>query len=144
MCVSSWLLILGKESRTWSQTISTYTIYHLLIDLGATERFYLWISSLYQILYMWLSHFEDKDMKLWRLKSEVAQSCLTLCGPMDCSLWGSSVHGIFQERALEWVAISFSRGSSWPRSPAWQADALPSEPPGKPNEDLTSNQNHTP
>ena len=47
--------------------------------------------------------------------SEVAQSCPTLCGPMDCSLPGSSVHGIFQARILEWVAISFSRGSSWPR-----------------------------
>ena len=46
---------------------------------------------------------------------EVAQSCLTLCDPMDCSLQGSSVHGIFQARVLEWVAISFSRGSSQTR-----------------------------
>ena len=46
--------------------------------------------------------------------SEVTQSCLTLCDPMDCSLPGSLVHGIFQARGLEWVAISFSRGSSWP------------------------------
>ena len=44
-------------------------------------------------------------------KSEVAQSCPTLCNPMDCSLPGSSVHGIFQARVLEWVVISFSRGS---------------------------------
>ena len=42
-------------------------------------------------------------------KSEVAQSCLTLSDPMDCSLPGSSIHGIFQARILEWVAISFSR-----------------------------------
>ena len=41
-------------------------------------------------------------------RSEVAQSCLTLCDPMDCSLTGSSVHGILQARVLEWVAISFS------------------------------------
>ena len=41
------------------------------------------------------------------------QSCLTLCDPRDCSLPGSSVHGILQARILEWVAISFSRGSSW-------------------------------
>ena len=47
--------------------------------------------------------------------SEVAQSCLTLCDPMDCSLPGSSVHGIFQAIVLEWTAISFSRGSSQPR-----------------------------
>jgi len=40
---------------------------------------------------------------------EVAQSCLTLCDPMDCSLPGSSVHGIFQARVLEWVVIAFSK-----------------------------------
>ena len=45
----------------------------------------------------------------------VAQSCPTLCDPLDCSLPGSSVHGIFQGRILEWVAISSSRGSSQPR-----------------------------
>ena len=45
----------------------------------------------------------------------VAQSCPTLCGPMDCSLPGSSVHGILQARILEWIAISFSRGFSQPR-----------------------------
>ena len=46
--------------------------------------------------------------------SEVAQSCPTLCDPMDYSLLGSSIHEIFQARVLEWVAISFSRGSSRP------------------------------
>ena len=42
-------------------------------------------------------------------ESEVTQVCLTLCNLMDYSLLGSSIHGIFQARALEWVAISFSR-----------------------------------
>ena len=46
---------------------------------------------------------------------EVAQSCPSLWDPMDCSLPGSSVHGILQARILEWFAISFSRGSSQPR-----------------------------
>ena len=46
------------------------------------------------------------------VESEIAQSCPTLCDPMDCSLPGFSVHGIFLARVLEWVAISFSRGSS--------------------------------
>ena len=41
-------------------------------------------------------------------ESEVAQSCLTLCDPVDCSLPGFSIHGIFQARVLEWVAIAFS------------------------------------
>ena len=49
-------------------------------------------------------------------ESEVTQLCPTLCNSMDCSLSGSSIHGIFQARVLEWIAISFSRGSSWPRN----------------------------
>ena len=49
----------------------------------------------------------------------VTQSCLTLCDPMDCSPPGSSDHGILQARILEWVAISYSRGSSWPRDWTW-------------------------
>ena len=48
-------------------------------------------------------------------ESEVTQSCLTLCDPMDCSPPGSSDCRILQARTLEWVAISFSRGSSRPR-----------------------------
>ena len=80
----------------------------------------------------WLSNCSSWAPK-W---SEVAQSCPTLCNPVDCSLPGSSVHGILQTRILERVAISFSRGSSQPRDWTWvsalQADALTSEPPGKP------------
>ena len=49
------------------------------------------------------------------LKMLVARLCLTLGDPMDCSLPGSSVHGILQARILEWVAIPFSRVPSWPR-----------------------------
>ena len=45
----------------------------------------------------------------------VAQSCLTICDPVDCSLPGSSVHGILQARILKWIVIPFSRGSSQPR-----------------------------
>ena len=52
-------------------------------------------------------------------ESEVTQSCPTLWDPMDCSLPGFSIHGIFQARVLEWVAISFSRVSSWPRDWTW-------------------------
>ena len=49
----------------------------------------------------------------------VTKSCLTLCDPMDFSLPVSSVLGIFQMRILEWIAISFSRGSSQPRGQTW-------------------------
>ena len=69
-------------------------------------------------------------------ESEVTQSCPTLCDPMDYSLPGFSIHGIFQTRVLEWVAFPSLGDLPYPgiepRSPALQADALPSEPPGKP------------
>ena len=52
----------------------------------------------------------------WESESEVAQLCPTLCDHMNCSLPGSSGHGIFQARVLEWVAISFFRGSFRPRN----------------------------
>ena len=49
-------------------------------------------------------------------ESEIAQLCLTLSDPIDCSPPGSSVHGIFQARMLEWAAVSFSKGFSQPRN----------------------------
>ena len=55
-------------------------------------------------------HFLLQCMK-GKSESQVAQSCLTLSDPMDCSLPGSSIHGIFQARVLEWGAIAFSEGS---------------------------------
>ena len=62
---------------------------------------------------------DEKINQYVESESEVAQSRLTLCDPMDCSPPGSSLHGILQARVLEWVAISFSRGSSWPRDRTW-------------------------
>ena len=56
-------------------------------------------------------HFLLQCMKV-KSESEVAQLCLTLSDPMDCSLPGSSIHGIFQARVLEWVAISEQYGGS--------------------------------
>ena len=53
---------------------------------------------------------------MWWWFSLIVKLCPTLCGSMDCSPPGSSVHGILQARILEWVAISFSRGSSQPRN----------------------------
>ena len=69
----------------------------------------------------------------------VAKSCLTLWESVDCSLQGSSVHGILQARVLEWVAISTSKGSSHPgieqespASPNWQVHSLPLSHQGSP------------
>ena len=58
------------------------------------------------------THSEDQHADRGVDSKVVAQACLTLCDLMDCSLPGSSIHAIFQARVLEWVAISFSRGSS--------------------------------
>ena len=71
-------------------------------------------------------------------ESEVTRSCLILCDPMDCSLPGSSIHGIFQARVLEWVAISFSRDPDpgmepvSPASPALAGGFFTAEPLKKP------------
>ena len=73
-------------------------------SLGVTVKVIAWITNL--PLPCGLSEVK------W---NEVTQSCPTLCDPKGCSLPGSSVRGIFQAWILEWVAISFSRGSSWPR-----------------------------
>ena len=71
------------------------------------------------------------------LKGLVAQSCLTLCEPMDCSLPDSSFHGILQARILELAAISSSRDLSYsviePLSPALAGGLFTTEPPGKPS-----------
>ena len=80
--------------------------------------------------------------------SKLLQSCPTLCSAMDCSLPGSSVHGILQARILEWVSMSSSRGSSRPRDQRDQTASLTSPalaggffttsvPPGKPLMDDT-------
>ena len=70
------------------------------------------------------------------MKVLVAQSCLTLCDPMNCIPPGSPVHGLLQARILEWVAIPSPGGlpdpGAEPRS-ALQADSLSSESPGKPS-----------
>ena len=59
--------------------------------------------------------FSPPAIMLRKKESEVTQLYPTLCDPVDCSLPGFSLHGILQARILEWVTISFSRGSSRPR-----------------------------
>ena len=64
-------------------------------------------------------HYADslkqRGIKLPCIRVKLLQLCLTFCNPMDCSLPGSSVHGILQARILEWIAMPSSRGSSQPR-----------------------------
>ena len=70
--------------------------------------------KLYIYIYFWGGAFLCLFIEM-KVKAKVTQSCLTLCELRDCSLPGSSVHGILQTKTLEWVAIPFSRGSSQPR-----------------------------
>ena len=80
-----------------------------------------------------------ESIRIWDCEHpcSIAQLCLTLCHPMDCSPPGFSVDGISQARILEWVATSYSRGSSWPRQQtrvSWLAGGFfTTEPPGKPS-----------
>ena len=93
--------------------------YHSILPFSLLFTFfsYIYLSNIY---YLWVIGLRAEDLKTeWEFyyscESEVTQSCPTLCDPMDCSLPGSSIHGILQARILEWVAISFSRRSSRPR-----------------------------
>ena len=67
-------------------------------------------------IFFLMSNKSDICMCIWCDVTLVTQSCPTLCDPMDCSLPGSSVLGIFQARTLEWLAIAFSRGCPQPRN----------------------------
>ena len=98
-CLSS-----APKSRTSSLSI---------ISLNTPPPHSASYSSLWSRLLMQRSAQETITVQVkW---NEVAKSCPTLCNPIGCSLPGSSVHGIFQAIVLEWIAISFSRGSSQPR-----------------------------
>ena len=78
----------------------------------------LWISTnTYNRITTTASKIQNSSINL--LKALVVQLCLILCDAMDCNLPGSSVRGNFQTRILEWIAISFSRGSFWPKAWTW-------------------------
>ena len=114
-----WFDLLASQG-TFSGVFSSTTSLYALPQFIAPP--YLWLSTTCQPLYIVAlhkssnCHYTLKKRLKWR---EVAQSCPTLCDPMDCRLPGFSVHGIFQARILEWVAISFSKRSSRPRDQSW-------------------------
>ena len=71
----------------------------------------------YHVMFLLLKATQSSDGASFRVRKY--KLCLTLCDTRDCSPPGSSIHGIFQARILEWVAISFSRGSSQPWDQTW-------------------------
>ena len=107
--------------KYWSFNISSSNEYSRLNSFRIDQFDLLAVQGILKSLFQ---HHSSKTSVLWHsafflvqlsYESEFAQSCPTLCNPMHCSLPGSSVHGTFQARVLEWVAISFSRVSSRPR-----------------------------
>ena len=83
--------------------------------------------------------FQMATQLILYVHAKLFQLCLTICDPMECSPSGSSVHGVFQARIPEWVAMPSSRGSSQPRDETlslsllhWQVSSLPLPPLGKP------------
>ena len=93
-----------------------------ICELGENKDCFLLKAQQIQIIEVSLAYSKCSVFVEWmnqcielKSESEVTQSCLTLCDPMNYNLSGSSVHAIFQARILEWVAISFSRRSSQPR-----------------------------
>ena len=99
---------------------------------------YMLISTIFEY-FCFAFFFSLQIFKVKMFFKTCAQLCLTHCDLKDCSPPGSSVHGIFQARVLEWVAISSSRGSSWPRIEPyvlhllhWQVGSLPLNHLGSP------------
>ena len=104
MAAEMWLIMPTGTCTSWADTTEQEQISIIWLSLS-----WVWFQG--EIKFS-LSH-PIVFSKTW--ESEITQSCPTLCNPMDCSLPRFSVHGIFQARIPEWVAISFSRGSSQPR-----------------------------
>ena len=83
--------------------------------------YFLWTPStnFCVCVHFFVHSFKPIYLATVKVKMLIAQSGPTLCDPVDCSLPGSSVHGILQARILEWVAVFFSRISSQPRDRTW-------------------------
>ena len=91
-------------------------------DLINFNIIFLFSASLISVFYYYFcicSSFLCPLVDIRKVRKVSAQLCPTLCDPIDCSLPGSPVHGIFQAIVLEWIAISFSRLSSQPRARTW-------------------------
>ena len=101
----------------WLEMLQMRCFSNLKVHLNHPESFKMLPVSKYIMSTKDTENFPSLYRNFWSevKSSQVTQSCPTLCDPVDYSPPGSSVHGILQARILEWVAISFSRGSSWPK-----------------------------
>ena len=106
--LQSFNLGLTKLNRELFHNIPPFHYMYVCMYIHIRPQFLIWLDDAVQVLYR-----KRKPAILNRkVKVLVSELCLTLCDPIDCSPPGSSVRGILQARILEWVAISFSRGSS--------------------------------
>ena len=102
-----------SRDRTWVSCTADRLFTIGVTIVGRDTNWYSHYGKQYEVLHNFkMKLLYDPEITL---KVKVAQSCPTLCNPMDYSLPGSSVHGILQARILEWVAIPLSRGSCQPR-----------------------------
>ena len=118
--ISSWKYLISKDlfyQITWSASLHSEIPQRTLMVNSCSRTGCSLHRSRWQMPLLLFSRWQ---MLLKRkLKVLAAQLCPTLCDPTDYSPSGSSVHGILQARILEWVAISFSRASSWFRDRIW-------------------------
>ena len=103
----TWGLLVSSSEHPLSHFWNTSKASNMLFLVHSRHSLKWWLFLLSQFLLFLL------------VMVLVTQSCPTLCNPMDCSPPGCSVHGILQARKLQWVAISFPRGSSQPRDQTW-------------------------
>ena len=150
------VFLLGKshgQRGTWWATVHGVTKYQTWFSTNNNSLLFMWVwicisicVCVCAVVCLFIFHIKTsiKSGNIWLLnyfmsrkeESEVAQLYPTFCDPMDCSLPGFSVHGIFQARVLVWVTISFSRGIFWTQDSNLgllhcRQALLPSEPPGK-------------
>ena len=107
-----WPVILRKRTRLTSAPILSKMFLHLPPPFHVPS-----FTRLPRFLWSWNVIMWHVSMTLW--VCHYSLSHVWLFDSMDCSPQGSSVHGILQARIVEWVATSFSRGSSWPRDQTW-------------------------
>ena len=122
-----WSLPICLDSWTWhSRFLCNIALYSIGLFFHHQAHPQLGVVfALAPSLHSFWSYFStdlqshNGHLPTWKVKVESEIAVVSLCDPMDCSLPGSFIHGIFQARILEWVAISFSRRFSQPRDWTW-------------------------
>ena len=136
-----WTSVWASSRRWWRtgkpgklQSLGSQRVGHdWVTEVSNTQAFTSDLSRTFSMVHTQRKFTKAERKDGWpSVHAKSLQSCPSLCDPMDCSLPGSSVHGISQARILEWIAMPSSRGSSWPGDRTrllgllhWQAGSLP-------------------